>query len=124
MKDWKRKRAWLFLLSLLGLGLLGSGLDGCGRGGHALVLSAERAAPVGGEFLRFYADGTAEYGYAVVKENLKAKGAYRYSGDTLYFLSEAFRPYFPGSLITIRGDTLYMDSGLHFKITKNKITKR
>lgn len=102
--------------------MLGSGLDGCGRG-HSLALSAERAAPVGGEFLRFYADSTAEYGYAVVKENIKAKGNYRYSGDTLYFLSEAFKPHFPEGLITIRGDTLYMASGLHFKITKNKLSQ-
>jgi hypothetical protein len=108
----------LWLPAILGLGLC---FHACGKGGHRLVLSAERAAPIGGEFLRFYADSTAEYGYAVVRENIKAKGAYRYSGDTLYFLSEAFTPHFREGLITIRGDTLYMASGLHFKITKNKL---
>lgn len=101
--------------------LLGFCFQACGKGGHRLVLSAERAAPVGGEFLRFYADSTVEYGYAVVKENIKAKGSYRYSRDTLYFLSEAFKPHFHEGLITIQGDTLFMASGLHFKITKNTL---
>ena len=107
-------------LSVL-LVLAGSlGLIACSKGGGT-VLTAERSAPVGGEFLRFYKDGTAVYGFAVVKENVKAKGNYRYSGDTLFFLSESFKPHFPDGLITIRGDTLYMVSGLHFKITKNTL---
>jgi hypothetical protein len=95
-------------------------ITGCGKGG-GLVLTAERSALMGGEFLRFYKDGTAIYGFAVVKENIKAQGQYRYAHDSLYFLSEAFRPHFPEGCITIRGDSLYMVNGLHFKVTKNHL---
>ena len=47
------------------------------------VLEAERPAPVGSEFIRLFPDGHAEYGYGVVKENLKAQGGYRYAYDTV-----------------------------------------
>lgn len=98
-------------------------LAACGRHG-GVVLSAERKAQVGGEFLRFYADGTAEYGYGVVKENLKAQGAYRYAHDTLYFQSETFREPFPAGYLPIKAGVLFMDNGLHFTITKNTLSPR
>lgn len=91
---------------------------GC-KGGEAL--SAERAAPVGREFIRLYEDGRAEYGYAVVKENFKARGGYRYARDTVWFLDEAFKAHFPGGYLPVFGDTLFMGNGLHFRITKNKL---
>lgn len=97
-------------------------LTACSKGGHRVVLSAERAAAMGGEFLRFYADSTAVYGYAVVKENIKSQGLYRFAQDTLFFLDESFKEHFPSGFITIRDQILYMDSGLHFKITKNVLS--
>jgi hypothetical protein len=85
------------------------------------VLEAERSAPVGNEFIRLYGDGRAEYGYAVVKENLKAQGAYRYANDTVWFLAEAFKPHFPAGYLPIADGKLVMASGLHFKVKKNKL---
>lgn len=85
------------------------------------VLEAERPAPVGSEFIRLFPDGHAEYGYGVVKENLKAQGGYRYAHDTIWFLADAFKPHFPAGYLPIKGDVLYMESGLHFKIKTNKL---
>ncbi|MDQ3000755.1 MAG: hypothetical protein M3Y08_05795 [Fibrobacterota bacterium] len=85
------------------------------------ILEAERSAPVGNEFIRLYPDGRAEYGYVVVKENLKAQGTYRYANDTLWFLAEAFKPHFPGGYLPIADGKLVMGSGLHFRIKKNKL---
>ena len=98
-------------------------LSACGKHGGVL-LSAERKAQVGGEFLRFYQDGTAEYGFGVVKENLKASGSYRFANDTLYFTSESFRPHFPAGYLPIKGGILFMESGLHFEIKKNALSPR
>ena len=42
-----------------------------------VVWQAERKAAIGGEFIRLFDDGHAEYGYGVVSEKLKAEGAYR-----------------------------------------------
>jgi|SRR5690606_794733 len=106
-------------LPVLAAAILSLGLWGCGKDGAVLV--AERAAPVGGEFIRLYGDGNAEYGYAVVKENLKAQGGYRYANDTIWFLAEAFKPHFPAGYLPIFGDSLFMGSGLHFRIVKNDL---
>lgn len=103
----------------LAAAMLLAGLGGCGKDGPVLV--AERAAPVGGEFIRLYGDGSAEYGYAVVKENLKAQGGYRYANDTIWFLAEAFKPHFPAGYLPVFGDSLFMGSGLHFRIVKNEL---
>ncbi len=108
-----------FLFSLLAILFL---FQACNKGG-GMALSAERAAPIGGEFLRFYKDSTVDYGYAVVKENMKAQGRYRYSQDTLYFLSGPFKEHFPEGFLMIRGDTLFMGNGLHFRVTKNLFRK-
>ena len=83
------------------------------------IFVAERTAPVGNEFIRLFPDGTAEYGYVVVRENLKAQGGYRYANDTVWFLADAFKEHFPAGYLPIKGDVLYMESGLHFKIKKN-----
>jgi hypothetical protein len=85
------------------------------------VFVAERSAPVGNEFIRLFPDGRAEYGFVVVRENLKAQGSYRYANDTVWFLSEAFKPHFPAGYLPIKADVLYMESGLHFKIKKNEL---
>jgi hypothetical protein len=87
----------------------------------APVLEAARPAPVGEEFIRLFPDGHAEYGYGVVKENLKAQGGYRYAHDTVWFLAEAFKPHFPAGYLPIKADVLFMESGLHFKIKTNKL---
>ena len=100
--------------------LLASVLAGCRE---APVFVAERSAPVGSEFIRLFKDGHAEYGYAVVKENLKAQGSYRYAQDTVWFLAEAFKPHFPAGYLPIKGDVLFMESGLHFKIKTDKLTR-
>ena len=100
---------------------LAAGLAGCRE---APILVAERSAPVGSEFIRLFKDGHAEYGYAVVKENLKAQGSYRYAQDTVWFLAEAFKPHFPAGYLPIKGDVLFMESGLHFKIKTDKLTKQ
>jgi hypothetical protein len=117
------RRSWILAFGILAFASMSLCLSACGKGGHGMVLSAERSAPIGGEFIRFYSDGKVDYGFAVVHEKMKAQGSYRYSNDTLYFLSESFKPHFPDGFITIRGDILFMASGLHFRITKNKLKK-
>ncbi|GEM_PF-4962698 len=92
----------------------------CGCKGSP-VFVAERSAPVGNEFIRLYANGHAEYGYQVVSENLKAQGDYRYAKDTVWFLSDAFKPHFPAGYLPIKEDVLYMENGLHFKIKIDKL---
>lgn len=91
-------------------------LPGC-RG--APVLEAERNATMGREFIRLYPDGRAEYGFAVVRENLKAQGSYRYAADTVWFLTGDFKEHFPEGYLPVKEDVLYMENGLHFRITKN-----
>lgn len=113
-----RKNTTPSLATLLVATLALCGFAGC-KGGEAL--SAERAAPVGREFIRLYQDGRAEYGYAVVKENIKARGGYRYAQDTVWFQADAFKPHFPGGYLPVFGDTLFMGNGLHFRITKNTL---
>lgn len=103
----------------LWLGALGAALVSACRQGP--VLEAERAAPVGSEFIRLYPDGHAEYGYGVVKENLKARGGYRYARDTVWFLDESFKPHFPAGYLPIKGGVLFMENGLHFKIGTNRL---
>ncbi|MEO7777352.1 MAG: hypothetical protein ABIY63_07450 [Fibrobacteria bacterium] len=85
------------------------------------VLEAERMAPVGSEFIRLYGDGHAEYGFAVVKENLKAQGGYRYAQDTVWFLADSFKEHFPAGYLPVKEGVLYMENGLHFKIKKNTL---
>jgi hypothetical protein len=84
------------------------------------VLEAERMAPVGNEFIRLYADGQAEYGFVVVKENLKAQGGYRYAHDTVWF-ADAFKEHFPAGYLPVKEGVLYMENGRHFKIKKNTL---
>ncbi|MDB5047978.1 MAG: hypothetical protein JWO30_1049 [Fibrobacteres bacterium] len=106
-------------IAILLLGLCGAAcLAGCRQ---SPVFVAERSAPVGNEFIRLYKDGHAEYGYVVVRENLKAQGNYRYAHDTVWFLSDSFKPHFPAGYLPIKDDVLYMESGLHFKIKKNEL---
>ncbi len=93
-------------------------LAGC-KGSPVLV--AERNAPVGNEFIRLYRDGQAEYGFVVVKENLKAQGGYRYVHDTVWFLADSFKEHFPAGYLPIKEGVLYMENGLHFRIKKNEL---
>src|SRR3954470_8716826 len=102
----------LLLMLAVTFALPSLGLSGCKQ--RVLVLSAERKAQMGGEFIRVYDDGYAEYGYGVVSDKLKAKGGYRYSGDTLYFLDESFRPHFPQGFVVLKAGVLFMESGFHF----------
>lgn len=108
------------VLCMLGPAVLGSSvlMTGCKA---SPVLSAERSAPVGNEFIRLFRDGHAEYGYVVVKENLKARGSYRYANDTVWFQDESFKPHFPAGYLPIKEGVLYMESGLHFKIKENAL---
>ena len=85
------------------------------------VLVAERSAPVGNEFIRLFPDGQAEYGYVVVKENLKARGSYRYASDTVWLLDASFKAHFPAGYLPIKEGVLFMESGLHFKIKSNSL---
>lgn len=93
-------------------------LAGCRS--KTLVFQAERKAQIGGEFIRLYDDGRAEYGYGVVSEKLKAEGAYRYSQDTLYLLDESFRKHFPAGFLVVREGIVFMESGLHFLVTQSR----
>jgi hypothetical protein len=103
-------------------GFLGCFLVGCLVGCKGSpVLEAERMAPVGSEFIRLYGDGHAEYGFAVVKENLKAQGGYRYAQDTVWFLAGSFKEHFPAGYLPVKEGVLYMENGLHFKIKKNTL---
>ena len=103
---------------LMGVVPLMATLSGCKP---SPVFEAERNAPMGNEFIRLYPDGQAEYGFVVVKENIKAKGPYRYARDTVFFEGEAFRPHFPAMCLPIKDDVLYMGNGLHFKIKTDKL---
>lgn len=111
---------WMALIGFTGLTGLGSSvlMSGCKA---SPVFSAERNAPVGNEFIRLFQDGHAEYGYVVVKENLKARGSYRYANDTVWFLDESFKRHFPAGYLPIKEGVLYMESGLHFKIKENAL---
>ena len=121
----KLRMRWAGYIALAALVIAtGLGLKAFLPGGikrHSLVLLAERKAQVGGEFLRFYDDGQAEYGYAVVSEKIKARGTYRLSGDTLYFLTGGFEAHFPEGFITRRGDILFMESRLHFTVVSDNL---
>lgn len=81
-----------------------------------LVWQAERKAQIGGEFIRLYDDGHAEYGYGVVTEKLKAEGAYRLAADTLWLLDPSFRAHFPKGYLPVRHGVVLMESGLHFQV--------
>lgn len=104
-------------LAVLAAFVLPAALAGCKS--KTVVFQAERKAPIGGEFIRLYDDGHAEYGYGVVSEKLKAEGAYRYSQDTLYLLDESFRKHFPAGFLLVREGIVFMESGLHFLVTQS-----
>ena len=112
-------RSRVAALRLLAAGLLSVCLLSACRG--APVFVAERSAPVGNEFIRLFPDGHAEYGYQVVKENLKAQGAYRFARDTVWFDDASFKAHFPEGFLAIEGDVLFMGNGLHFKIKTDKL---
>jgi hypothetical protein len=81
-----------------------------------LVWQAERKAQIGGEFIRLYDDGQAEYGYGVVTEKLKAKGAYRLAQDTLWLLDPSFQNHFEKGYLVVSEGVVIMESGLHFQV--------
>lgn len=83
-----------------------------------VVWQAERKAAIGGEFIRLFDDGHAEYGYGVVSEKLKAEGAYRYAQDTLWLDDPSFRKHFPEGYLVVREGVVIMASGLHFLVTQ------
>jgi hypothetical protein len=83
---------------------------------HKLVWQAERKAQIGGEFIRLYDDGQAEYGYGVVTEKLKAKGAYRLAQDTLWLLDPSFQNHFEKGYLVVSEGVVIMESGLHFQV--------
>jgi hypothetical protein len=91
----------------------------CGKR-REVVLHAERKAQIGGEFLRLYDDGSAEYGYGVVSEKLKAEGRYRYVGDTLWLEGGDFRKHFPAGFLVIKEGVVIMESGFHFLVTQSR----
>lgn len=93
-------------------------LTGCKS--KTVVFQAERKAQIGGEFIRLYDDGRAEYGYGVVSEKLKAEGPYRFSQDTLYLPDESFRKHFPAGFLVVREGVVFMESGLHFLVTQSR----
>jgi hypothetical protein len=85
-----------------------------------MVLQAERKAQIGGEFIRLYDDGSAEYGYGVVSEKLKAEGAYRFANDTLWLLDDSFRKHFPAGFLVVKEGVVIMESGFHFLVTQSR----
>lgn len=85
-----------------------------------LVFQAERKAQIGGEFIRLYDNGHAEYGYGVVSDKLKAEGAYRYVQDTLYFLDPGFKAHFPAGYLLVKEGVVFMPSGFHFLVTQGR----
>ncbi len=84
-----------------------------------MVFQAERKAQIGGEFIRLFDDGHAEYGYGVVTEKLKAEGSYRFSNDTLYLLDESFLKHFPAGYLIVKEGFVLMESGFHFEVTQS-----
>lgn len=83
-----------------------------------VVWQAERKAQIGGEFIRLFDDGHAEYGYGVVSEKLKAEGACRLAGDTLWLEDPSFRAHFPKGFLVVVDGVVIMESGLHFLVTQ------
>lgn len=94
-------------------------LAACGKS-RTVVMQAERKAQVGGEFIRLYDDGTAEYGYGVVSEKLKAEGRYRYADDTLHLLDGSFKPHFPKGYLVVKDGIVIMETGFHFLVTQSR----
>lgn len=86
---------------------------------NTIVFQAERKAQIGGEFIRLFDDGHAEYGYGVVSEKLKAEGAYRFSQDTLYLPDESFRKHFPAGYLIVKEGIVFMEGGFHFLVTQS-----
>lgn len=86
---------------------------------RTLVWQAERKAALGGEFIRLYDDGHAEYGYGVVSEKLKAEGPYRHARDTLWLLDPSFKEHFPKGFLVVNQGVVIMESGLHFLVTQS-----
>jgi len=86
---------------------------------NTVVFQAERKAQIGGEFIRLFDDGHAEYGYGVVSERLKAEGAYRLSQDTLYLPDESFLKHFPAGYLIVKEGFVIMESGFHFRVTQS-----
>ena len=84
-----------------------------------MVFQAERKAQIGGEFIRLFDDGHAEYGYGVVTEKLKAEGSYRFSNDTLYLLDESFLKHFPAGHLIVKEGVVLMESGFDFVVTQS-----
>ena len=85
---------------------------------RTMVWQAERKAAIGGEFIRLYDDGHAEYGYGVVSEKLKAEGPYRHAQDTLWLLDPSFREHVPRGVLVVNQGVVIMESGLHFLVTQ------
>lgn len=85
---------------------------------RTLVWQAERKAAIGGEFIRLYDDGHAEYGYGVVSEKLKAEGPYRHAQDTLWLLDPSFREHFPKGFLVVSQGVVIVEGGLHFQVTQ------
>lgn len=84
---------------------------------RTVVWQAERKAQIGGEFIRVFDDGHGEYGYGVVSEKLKAEGACRLAGDTLWFQDPSFKAHFPKGFLPIKHGVVIMESGFHFLVT-------
>lgn len=85
---------------------------------RTVVWQAERKAAIGGEFIRLYDDGHAEYGYGVVSEKLKAEGPYRMVQDTLWLPDPSFKEHFPKGFLAVSQGVVIMESGLHFLVTQ------
>ncbi len=83
---------------------------------RTVVWQAERKAQIGGEFIRVFDDGRGEYGYGVVSEKLKAEGACRLAGDTLWFQDPSFKAHFPKGFLPIKHGVVIMESGFHFLV--------
>jgi hypothetical protein len=99
---------------ILGLVIAAFSLSGCKSG--KVIWAAERKAQMGGEFIRLFDDGHAEYGFGVVTEKLKAEGPYHRKGDTLFFDDPSFLPHFSKGWVIEKRGTVLMESGFHFLV--------
>lgn len=109
----------IFAATSAGLACAVAGFLLAGCKSRTLVWQAERKASLGGEFIRLYDDGHAEYGYGVVSEKLKAEGPYRLAQDTLWLPDPAFKAHFPKGYLVVSQGVVIMESGLHFLVTRS-----
>lgn len=88
---------------------------------QGIVLSGMRQAPVGGEYVNAYRDGSIEFGSYLLKENKKVVAAYEVRLDTLKITYAPGDSVVAGEWLVVRGEEIQRQAGLPFKTVINKL---